>query len=96
MVLPLLIFAYLFVFVILPGLIGFFLGIIFLVWLSGYVFYKFYIMAPIRAFVLWRDGKIEPSIVRTIKIWKRTTSYKEWLFRCIKSDIETLKLIVNF
>jgi hypothetical protein len=96
MILPLLIFTYLFIFVILPGLEVFFLGIIFLVWLSGYVFYKFFIMAPIRAFVLWRDGKIEPSIVRIVKIWKRTTTYKEWFARCIKSDIETLKTIVNF
>lgn len=88
-------FVYLAIFFLLPGLFyGIFALFIFLL-LIGYTFYKCFVAAPFRAIQLWREGKLEPSYTRSKRLWGTSKSIREWIFLCIKSDIAAIKLVIN-
>lgn len=87
---------YVFYIVIAPFIAVIFLGFLFLAIMATYTIYVFFIRVPFRAFWLWRDGKIESAYTRHKKLWFQTYTWKQWFTACIKSDIETLKLVINF
>lgn len=88
--------AYLFIVFIAPAIVIVLLGFSSLILISGYTIYVFFIRAPFRAFWLWRDGKIKSSFTRGKELWFQTYTWKQWFIACLKSDIDTLKLIIHF
>jgi hypothetical protein len=87
---------YLFYVFIAPFLAIIFFGVLFLIVMSGYTIYVFFIRAPFRALFLWKEGKIKSSFTRSKELWYQTHTWKQWFIACFKSDIETLKFIINF
>lgn len=90
------IFIYVFISVVVPVLAIFFCGFLFLFVMTLYIIYVFFIRAPFRAVFLWKEGKIKSSFTRSKELWHQKHTWREWFIACFKSDIETLKFVINF
>lgn len=89
-------FVVLFINFIVPLFTIIFLGFLFLFTISSYIIYVFFIRAPYRTFFLLKEGKIKSSFTRSKELWYKTHTWKQWIIECFKSDIATLKFVINF
>lgn len=88
--------GYIFLAFITPVLVAIIFGIGCLIIMSSYIIYVFFIRAPFRGLYLWKEGKIQSSYTRSKELWYKHNTWKGWFLACLKSDIETLKTIINF